>query len=42
MTLQRWVLANSGCAALQAGLGDFLTELRPAVALFLRFGGHRL
>jgi adenylate cyclase len=24
---------------LQAGLGEFLTELRPAVALFLRFGG---
>jgi adenylate cyclase len=23
----------------QAGLGDFLTELRPVVALFLRFGG---
>src|SRR4029453_17572317 len=23
----------------QAGLGDFLTELRPAVALFLRFTG---
>ena len=23
----------------QAGLGDFLTELRPAVPLFLRFGG---
>jgi adenylate cyclase len=24
---------------LQAGLGEFLTELRPAAALFLRFGG---
>ncbi|MEJ2210699.1 MAG: adenylate/guanylate cyclase domain-containing protein, partial [Anaerolineae bacterium] len=24
---------------LEAGLGEFLTELRPAVALFLRFGG---
>ncbi|HEX3345178.1 MAG TPA: AAA family ATPase, partial [Polyangiaceae bacterium] len=26
-------------ARLQAGQGDFLAELRPAVALFLRFGG---
>jgi hypothetical protein len=23
----------------QAGLGEFLTELRPVVALFVRFGG---
>ncbi|MFN2226529.1 MAG: tetratricopeptide repeat protein [Anaerolineae bacterium] len=33
-----WVLP-SVWDRLQEGLGEFLTELRPAVALFLRFGG---
>jgi class 3 adenylate cyclase/predicted ATPase len=33
-----WMLP-AVCTRLRAGLGDFLTELRPAVALFLRFSG---
>ncbi len=33
-----WVLPPV-YARLQAGLGDFMTELRPAVAFFLRFAG---
>jgi predicted ATPase/class 3 adenylate cyclase len=33
-----WLLAPV-FTRLQSGLGEFLTELRPAVALFLRFGG---
>jgi class 3 adenylate cyclase len=36
--LQPWVLPTV-VTHLQAGLGAFLTELRPAVALFLRFEG---
>jgi predicted ATPase/class 3 adenylate cyclase len=36
--LRPWLLAPV-YARLQAGLGEFLTELRPATALFLRFGG---
>ena len=31
--------ASCGSRALQAGISDFLTELRPTVALFLRFSG---
>ena len=37
-TLRPWLLPPV-YERLQAGLGEFLTELRPAVALFLRFGG---
>ncbi len=37
-TLRPWVLPTV-FAREQNGLGQFLTELRPAVALFLRFGG---
>ncbi len=37
-TLRPWVLPTVWERE-QAGLGTFLTELRPAVALFLRFGG---
>jgi predicted ATPase/class 3 adenylate cyclase len=37
-TLQPW-LPQAVYARLQAGLGEFLTELRPALALFLRFDG---
>ncbi|RPI23915.1 MAG: adenylate/guanylate cyclase domain-containing protein, partial [Chloroflexota bacterium] len=33
-----WVLATI-YKRLESGLGDFLTELRPVTALFLRFGG---
>ncbi len=38
-TIVRPWLLPSVYARLQGGLGEFLTELRPAVALFLRFGG---
>jgi class 3 adenylate cyclase len=37
-TLRAWVLP-AVYAREQSGLSEFLTELRPAVALFLRFGG---
>jgi predicted ATPase/class 3 adenylate cyclase len=37
-TLRCWLMPAI-YARLQAGLGEFLTELRPAVALFLRFQG---
>ncbi|MDO8674206.1 MAG: hypothetical protein Q7O66_22580 [Dehalococcoidia bacterium] len=36
--LRNWVLPAIH-KRLEAGLGEFLTELHPAVALFLRFGG---
>jgi predicted ATPase/class 3 adenylate cyclase len=36
--LKPWLLPPV-YARLESGLGDFLTELRPATALFLRFGG---
>jgi class 3 adenylate cyclase/tetratricopeptide (TPR) repeat protein len=36
--LQAWMLPNVA-ALVQAGLGAFLTELRPAISLFLRFDG---
>jgi class 3 adenylate cyclase/tetratricopeptide (TPR) repeat protein len=37
-TVRPWLLPPVA-SRLDAGLGDFLTELRPAVSLFLRFGG---
>jgi adenylate cyclase len=36
--LREWIIPEV-YARLESGLGDFLTELRPCVALFLRFSG---